>query len=1040
MLFLDYDMGSKLNFFDSSQTYRTPNSLTFSNGTFATSSLSISSQSLETSWLDYTRDVIKTFEYYTTISTANQVLFSATFSRSSAFQLSFMSSDISTSYFDIVNLAPNIGDKSASRFIAGSSSITASTASSTWFLYKYLSIIKTNNANFHVSVGDVLNIASGIGNDVINANIIVNNIINISGYNYLYAYTEFNDGVIDSIKSYTGSFIITNLNRYRSQNDLVNNFSIHPIGVGYSLTQDSFGDMTLSTNFNNKTSYYNMQASVVAGGVTYSMLYTDAFLKFGYSPTYNILDYLTSINSNVFFGIKEYLALPIYNGLPVGSLTSSNIFIDNNFTTNTLYFGSDLQFEWESIFINTFVDITLYGTSTHTKTKLLVMDKYYDSHPIISGQTQSSDAYVIKFHKAAWDLSIDGFDTLTSMDISSRRSLQQISSDLQELNNIQRPIGSPRTIEFGYTYENYESELNFKFPTDSYAKALLSDAETIQELSAMVYVDYKNELSLNITKLGREYETPILNTLNFGGILYISCSQKHGLSTGNGVSLEFTGGTGSSQQLNQQYFGYHVVTVFNNYDFTVDLPYGVTPLVGNDIGVVRYLKVDPFLDYTPIDIINIGADLAAEIPVILRPENIQLIGTTFSLINVNYNEFRFRLIDGMNINLITSKYSWLLEADIEKAIIGMDANQSMIWYNGIWHGGRWFGGNWKSGTWESGDWYDGVWESRKITDKLLTVAVDNIVNNNIHSNWYDGRWFGGTWSGGTWDNGRWYGGDWSTGIWYNGIWNDGIWNDGQFTGGVWVQGTWYDGVFNTNNTPAYWIDGKWYGGDFENGMWYSGVFDERNGNISRFGTNAFNSRTATWHNGTWVSGEFHSMLNLDSNGLPDVSLTHKFSIWNTGIWSSGDWYGGIAYDIDFRSGVWHGGILDDIEIIGVDIINNTFTLNGIFKYNIGNILNIIDNQIGNTYSQYGSNSLPGSYTILNIVEDDVNKWTVVYVDAILSGPSAVAPINIGLRVVSKFSGSNWKSGIWTNGLFNNNGLWEGGIWYNGVFDASSTWS
>ena len=42
-------------------------------------------------------------------------------------------------------------------------------------------------------------------------------------------------------------------------------------------------------------------------------------------------------------------------------------------------------------------------------------------------------------------------------------------------------------------------------------KILLSDAETIQSLSSIIYVDDKNELALNITKLSKEYVVPISN-------------------------------------------------------------------------------------------------------------------------------------------------------------------------------------------------------------------------------------------------------------------------------------------------------------------------------------------------------------------------------------------------------------------------------------------------------------------------------------------------------------------------------------------------
>ena len=56
----------------------------------------------------------------------------------------------------------------------------------------------------------------------------------------------------------------------------------------------------------------------------------------------------------------------------------------------------------------------------------------------------------------------------------------------------------------------------------------------------------------------------------------------------------------------------------------------------------------------------------------------------------------------------------------------------------------------------------------------------------------------------------------------------------------------------------------------------------------------------------------------------------------SGQWMSGDFYGGVVYNMDFKSGAWHGGILEDIQIIGFGndgVGENYFTLNGIFKFN-----------------------------------------------------------------------------------------------------------
>jgi hypothetical protein len=209
------------------------------------------------------------------------------------------------------------------------------------------------------------------------------------------------------------------------------------------------------------------------------------------------------------------------------------------------------------LFLNTFVDVNIYGSTTYSTTKLLVLNKYYD---------YNNSAYAIEFHKRL-NFTLGDANILSggSLDIISRRHLYQISDDLQYLNNIQRSEGKITEVYQGLTYSNYENELNFKIPTDSYTKILLSDAETIQSLSSIIYVDDKNELALNITKLSKEYVVPISNTSNFGGKLYISCSEKHDLFTGDSAVLEFNGGSQSSQTLNQQYFGYHVITKITDY-------------------------------------------------------------------------------------------------------------------------------------------------------------------------------------------------------------------------------------------------------------------------------------------------------------------------------------------------------------------------------------------------------------------------------------------------------------------------------------------
>ena len=1059
LLFMDYDIGAKLNWFTDQGDYRMPNSMTFStdivfkknvDGTlsskrgaeylyemgfgpiiYGATAPSMMTQS-ECNWLTYWIDSQKTFEYYSEYPlneyavsgmTGSMVLISTTFSYTAGIlidgattviadskknKISLYKGIISNNITDIEKLAPSFaysGTQSSRYDKLNRPDITAPTDLDPikLYLYDYLIILKVPTSTYTYRVGDVARIESGI----VDANFIVNKIWVHGTSTYVYMYSEFNQTMITDLILSAGETLldskisITNLNNYKDIDELVYNFNLHPIGSAYKMQITGSAsymnyDLKIAPKFNNLTSYYNLATNVYMNTYKYEaatssnyvkdMIYTSGFLKFGYTATYNLLDYLESINKinnglSTFYASKEYLAMPIYKDIPLGSLGSNNIYIDYNGITqssttgNKILFGEGLKLEWQSIFENTFVDVSIYqpdAGNTYTTERLLVMNKY----KIENIDDLGLNAYVIEFHKKI------NFELNTplnngTIDIISRRSLLQISEDLQELNNIHKAkLNTKHIVNDTFGYNNYQSELNFKVPTDSYAKIFLSDVETIDSLTAIMYIDYKNELAMNITKLDRDYNIPITNTVDFNGQLFITCSEKHMLSKDDAVVLEFNGGPDSSSELNQNYFGYRVVTqVYGEYDFAVDLPYGNEVFVGSDTGYVRYVKKDPFLNYQPVDLIDIGVNKKGNIAIELGVENTILKDGKFGLTNVDFSKYRFRLIDGLNIETLSINYPWMLEAEVSGAVIGLDDSNSLVWYKGTWEGGRWFDGTWISGTWKLGDWYAGTWNSKMIKDNQISVEIDKKSSDEFQSTWYTGRWFGGTWNNGTWINGRFYDGDWNAGVWNNGTWNDGIWNGGRFIGGIWVTGEWNGGIFNTDNEPAYWIDGTWTGGDFENGMWYNGSFESKNSD-SRFGTKAYNSRTATWHSGKWLSGSFFSKL----GALPDVSEVHKYSIWHTGQWISGDFYGGIVYNIDFKSGTWYGGILEDIQIIGINENNNSFILNGIFKFNIGDEFYIIDNNVGSELSDvFGSNDEPKKYTVLYFSEDDVNKFTEVYV-------------------------------------------------------------
>jgi hypothetical protein len=829
----------------------------------------------------------------------------------------------------------------------------------------------------------------------------------------------------------------------------------NPIGVTQSFQ--------ITGKYSQYSAYYNLQASV---GVLNTdgllleddILYPTGFLNFGYTPTYNLLSYLNFLNPSRYKPSKEFLALPHYDNIPGpnSGVTDTSVVNDNliyfdfingaysgKLETNKLFFGLNLKPLWDSFMKWTFVDLTLKegsswpppSNSTEYSTKrLIIIDKYYDD------TTYSEPYYVIVFHDK-----FEGNNSICALTIHSRRTLQQISDDLQYINRLQRPYEdsegtkwSEKSIEPGYSYTNYETDINFKIPTDSYTKVLLSDSQIFEDLSGIVYTDYKNELAVQITKLENEFELPIVNVLRSVNNKYqLSFSENHGLIDGNGINIEIVGTFSNWPNL----LGYHVINYLDDTAIEIDIPW--TGFLPQDKLVAKIIKKDPFLNFQPIDIFDLGVgDKKVKQSIQILENNYDVTGSRYYLKNIDFNKYRFRLIDGLDLVRLTDEFFWILDAEVSEAIIGVDNNQNLIWYEGIWEGGRWFGGTWISGTWKSGDWYDGVWTSKIITDNLLTVKVDNSKTDEFSSLWYGGRWFGGTWQNGTWYSGRWYGGTWQNGRWFDGTWNDGTWNNGIFSGGIWVLGTWNKGLFNTNSSLSYWLDGKFLGGDFENGIWYNGEFNQTSSLKSRFGTKSFNSRNSIWNGGKFLKGEFHSFLNENDQGLPDVSEIHKYSTWYTGVFSGGVFYGGNTHNINFNSSLWQGGISNDINIISIKSNSeyNQFGLDGIYRFNIGDIFYIVDNFQNGTYSVFGTTENPKKYFILDTTINEDTNTTEVFVDVRLSDIMSVNTTNIDdkidtdLKCVSIFKDSTWNSGIWFNGVFDE-GYYNGGMWYHGNFSG-----
>lgn len=1107
LLYLDYDIASKLNFFTDDGEYRLPASVTFSSNSF-TQSFVIKNITGENNWINYYKDAEKTFRYYSSISDSDRVEFSTTFSYFPRARKYVINPLTTTSLLsDIIPLAPSLLSATASKFIQGTTPIASSyTTNYNVLLYKYLLIFKISfstsaiNNGAGIDVGDVLRLES----DVVDCNLVVNRVERyrfsasiptssllpvrlltwpttlLSGDIvdfYAYCYSDFNQNIIKNLQIPGTQYTITNLNKYADLYQLSDNFETHPSSIAYKLTE-SDNLVTISSRFNNKTAYYNLQAEASIGSTSKQLKYADSFLNFGYSPTYNLVDYLQRIDNTIlpthkFTILPEFLALP---GLGNGSFTNSNIFVDltvgsvsgagitNSYYrsgTNQIMFGSDLKFYWTALLLHTFVDLDLFGEDignpgpvlSYQTQRLLITKKYYRSD--VGG-------YVMEFNKKIQiDDNIASSFRVLYMNILTRNTLQQISDDLQLMNNIQRS-SITKSVQYLQTFTNLENEIISKFSTDSYFKAFASDYLMRELLSAIIYVDSDFELSMSILNVEKEKNYKIVETfyISSPGVytnkLALKLASTNELNVGDLINISFYGGTGSSQTENAQYFGLQTVIesvvnpIFSYVVTSLDYDFVTPNILAQDLGTASYIQKDAFFGYMPIDLFDLGTDKKVSRAIEIKPEYYVLDNDTYDLVGVDLEKFRYRLVDGLSLEELSNRFGWILEAEISDAIIGRDKDGGLIWYSGTWHCGRWFGGTWYSGRWVSGDWYRGTWNAHNTSFRIISVTVDDSYIDNTVSKWFNGRWFEGTWSGGTWYNGRRYSGDWNTGLWYDGIWNDGRWNDGRFEGGVWVIGNWNAGVFNCDAKPAYWLDGTFKSGDFENGIWYNGQFGNNEERLSRFGTKSSNSRTSLWHAGKWINGEFHSFLNTDTNtGLPIISEVHKYSIWRTGIWSKGNFYGGVAYNIDFRSGNWHGGILEEIQVIGVDPIlpftasTNSITINGIFKFNPGDEIWMIDDYRNGGFSPLGSNDSPRKYRINKILESTTSSQTKLYLNYNLSllGVSPIiatqsySDVETGLRIVSYFKDSYWKSGLWTNGIFDG-GQFDSGIWYNGIFNGA----
>ena len=87
--------------------------------------------------------------------------------------------------------------------------------------------------------------------------------------------------------------------------------------------------------------------------------------------------------------------------------------------------------------------------------------------------------------------------------------------------------------------------------------------------------------------------------------------------------------------------------------------------------------------------------------------------------------------DGLTPETVMKEFPWLLKAKFKDAVLGINPEGTLYWYDGTWISGTWEDGTWLDGTWENGTWLDGVWKNGVFKK---------------------GEWENGTWESGTFKN------------------------------------------------------------------------------------------------------------------------------------------------------------------------------------------------------------------------------------------------------------------------------------------------
>lgn len=368
---------------------------------------------------------------------------------------------------------------------------------------------------------------------------------------------------------------------------------------------------------------------------------------------------------------------------------------------------------------------------------------------------------------------------------------------------------------------------------------------------------------------------------------------------------------------------------------------------------------------------------------------------TLDISTVDFNKPKFKMVGGLNLDILKIKYNWIFNAQLEDAIIGEDEN-GLVWFSGTWVCGTWEGGTWYSGNFVNGRWKAGDMYSYEIDEKEALLGKLSIIRHDITKTRFISAYFeGGTFHYGIFGNIK---NEEDLDIPYQ-VDRDYIIDnviDYDISGQTFVHQIVTDSIIT--GTTGYCTSGssiyETTGVTCQTGYTFStGITQE-----IVTGLTWVTLKTATFKSGIFLAGWINSSYYEGGNFYGDWgnNLIWFGGNWYDGGFLIGDWYDGNFLGGDFSNGNWYGGTLSTTTDSTSEASSTTF---------------------GSNYKGSGSNWYDGTFS------NGQFHSGINIVDGVIK-PSLDHSI------------SNWYGGVFTNGEWYggtfHSGNWETGRFYSGI--------